>query len=236
MIEIAIRIRGQLLVSCQAASGGPLDHPWMIAALARAAVIGGAGAVRVAGASNIRAVRKAVDVPVIGLVKRRTRKSAVYITPTVDDALRVADAGADIVAIDATLRGRPDGSTAAETITRLRRQGVVVLADVDSVAAAAAAVEAGADFVATTLAGYTAARVAIGPDVELVARIVATVDCPVIAEGRYRSGSQIRAAFRAGAHAVVVGDAITNPAGITARLVAATPSPSQGASSGEPDP
>ena len=211
--DVIERLRGQLIVSCQAAGGGPLDEPAIIAALARAAVLGGAGGVRIAGASHIRAVRNALDVPIIGLVKRPTTDSAVYITPTAADGMRVAAAGADIVAIDATSRPRPNGETVVEIIAQLCGRGVLVLADVDSVVAAVAAVDAGAHAVATTLAGYTSGRPSTRPDIALVAAIASTVSCPVVAEGRYRSLAHVRAAFHAGAYAVVVGDAITNPAG-----------------------
>jgi N-acylglucosamine-6-phosphate 2-epimerase len=234
--DVLERLRGRLIVSCQAAGGGPLDEPGIIAALARAAVIGGAAGVRIAGTSHIRAVRKALDVPIIGLVKRRTAGSAVYITPTAADGMRVAAAGADIVAIDATLRSRPNAETVAEIIAQLCGQGVAVLADVDSVAAATAALEAGAHAVATTLAGYTSGRPVARPDIALVAAIALSVPCPVVAEGRYRSSVHVRAAFAAGAYAVVVGDAITNPAGITARLVAATPASGRRGTSEDADP
>lgn len=191
--------------------------------MARAAELGGAGAVRVSGTRNIEAARKTVSVPIVGLVKRRTPDSPVYITPSVVDATSVRDAGADLVAIDATARLRPDGLSAIEFIVTLKSLGLVVVADIDVLPAALAAAEAGADLLATTLAGYTAGRRVTRPDVRLIARVSSATDCPVIAEGRYRSPSDVRAAFRSGAHAVVVGDAITNPIGITERLVAATP-------------
>jgi N-acylglucosamine-6-phosphate 2-epimerase len=221
--DLADLLDGRLIVSCQASAGSPLDRPGTIAALAESAVLGGAAAVRINGLANIRAVRRRVDVPIIGLVKRPTRRSPVYITPTVDDGRRIADAGADIVAVDATSRPRPDGRTADETIGSLGVLGFVVMADVDEVEAALAAERAGARFIATTLAGYTTRRRPVRPDVELVARTSMRVRVPVIAEGRYTTPAQVRAAFRAGAHAVVIGNAITNPTSITARFVAVTP-------------
>ena len=100
--------------------------------------------------------------------------------------------------------------------------GVMVMADVDSLDAGVAARDAGADVVATTLSGYTGAAVPDEPDVELVARLVEALDCPVIAEGRYWTPEDVLAAFDAGAHAVVIGTAITNPLAITRRFVAVT--------------
>ena len=229
------RLRGRLVVSCQAPRGGPLDKPSFIAALASSAVIGGAGAVRISGLANIRAVRRAVDVPLIGLVKRPTDHSPVYITPTIDDAVRVADAGADLVALDATDRTRPDGRSAQEAVAVLVAMGLVVVADVDDLESGVAAGDAGARFVATTLAGYTTRRVPARPDVDLVAELAVRTGRPVIAEGRYRSLGQVRAAFRAGAHAVVIGNAITNPTAMTARFVAATPGSARLVTPSEPD-
>jgi N-acylglucosamine-6-phosphate 2-epimerase len=217
-------LRGSLIVSCQAPPGSPLDDPRIIAALAEAAALGGAGGIRVNGPLHVQAVKAVVDVPVIGLLKRRVDGSPVYITPTLEDALEVADAGADIVAIDATLRPRPDGRTTADIVARLHDQGAGVIADIDSLEAAIAAAETGADFVASTLAGYTDGSVPTGPAVDLVAAMARTIRTPVIAEGRYQTPEDVEAAFRAGAFAVVVGAAITNPTAITRRLASAAPS------------
>jgi N-acylglucosamine-6-phosphate 2-epimerase len=225
MTEAALhdQLRGRLVVSCQARKGSPLSRPSIIAALARAAELGGACGVRVCGAAEIRAVRRAVQIPIIGLLKRSSPKSSVYITPTLADALAVINAGADLVALDATSRPRPDGGSLTDLLEQIKRMGGVAVADVDSVAAAIAAAAAGADYIATTLSGYTSPHPATEPDIELVADITAHTNLPVIAEGRYRELNQIRAAFDAGAHAVVVGNAITDPIGITERLVMATP-------------
>jgi N-acylglucosamine-6-phosphate 2-epimerase len=221
-------LAGRLIVSCQAHPGTPLDSPLMIAALAKSAELGGAGGVRVCGTAEIRAVRRAVDLPIIGLIKRRRPGVSVYITPTFDDALAVARAGADFVAVDATLRPRPDGAGLEDLLRRLRIDGIRVVADVDTVDAGAVAAAAGADAIATTLAGHTSPVASDGPDVELVRAIASSLDRPVLAEGRYSEPNEIRSAFEAGAYAVVVGTAITDPIALTARLVAATPGHAQG--------
>ncbi len=95
------------------------------------------------------------------------------------------------------------------------------MADVDCLQAGVMAARAGADLVATTLSGYTGIETPDLPDIELVAGLVREVSCPVVAEGRYWSPQEVRLAFAAGAHAVVVGTAITNPMAITRRLVEA---------------
>jgi N-acylglucosamine-6-phosphate 2-epimerase len=210
-------LRGGLVVSVQAAPGTPLAAADHIAALARAAALGGAAAIR---AQDVRAVKEAVQLPVIGLRKRRVEGSEVYITPSAAEARAVAAAGADIVAVDATLRPRPDGVDLSSLVSELT---VPVLADVDSLEAGVAAREAGAAAVATTLAGYTGQNTPPAePDIDLVAALAAELDCPVFAEGRIATPDQARAAFDAGAFAVVVGTAITDPVGLTRGFVAAS--------------
>jgi N-acylglucosamine-6-phosphate 2-epimerase len=215
------RLRGGLVVSCQAPPGDPLHGPAVMAAMARAAVLGGAAGIRANGPADVAAVRQAVDCPVVGLWKEGAE--GVYITPTVGHARAVAEAGAEIVAIDATGRPRPDRSTVPELVQGLRRtHRRLVMADVSTLEEGAAAAAAGADLVATTLAGYTPySRRRPGPDLELVAALAARLDVPVVAEGRIGTPQEARAALDAGAWAVVVGAAITRPQRITERFVAA---------------
>ena len=214
------RMRGGLVVSVQAPPGSPLARPETMSAIARAAELGGAVGIRAEGPADIRAIRDAVGVPVIGLVKRDLPGSPVRITPSLDDARAVAGAGADVVAVDATLRTRPDGMTTHDFLTALAAElEPPLLADVDSLDAGVAARAAGADAVATTLAGYTGdGPTPDRPDLGLVGQLVEALDCPVLAEGRYSSPDDVRAALAAGAFAVVVGAAITDPTELTRRL------------------
>lgn len=218
-------LRRGLIVSCQAADDSPLHAPATMALFAQAAAVGGAVAIRANGPADVRAIRRVLDLPIIGLWKRPIRGYAVYITPRASDAGAVARAGADLVAIDATLRARPGGRTAGELIRWIDAEvGAPVVADVDSVEAGRAADLAGASFVATTLSGYTGGRterVPTGPDLELVRALADACACPVIAEGRYRTADEVAAAFAAGAYAVCVGAAITDPIELTRRLAAA---------------
>ena len=208
------------MVSCQARADNPL-HGHMVA-MARAAVAGGAGGIRANGAADVAAIRAAVGVPVIGLAKRFDAAFAVYITPGFADAASVREA--DIVAVDATARAR-DGEAASVLIGRIRAElGREVLADVAGLDEALAAERAGATYVASTLAGYTDARAMTeGPDFALLAELVARCRGPVVAEGRFETPSQVARAFAMGAHAVVVGTAITNPREITRKFVRACP-------------
>ncbi|MGM7680336.1 N-acetylmannosamine-6-phosphate 2-epimerase [Microbacterium sp. A94] len=207
-------LAGALIVSCQAYPGEPMRNPATMAQIARAAVIGGAAGIRLQGVDDISAASD-LEVPIIGLWK--DGDDAVFITPTLQHALAVVDAGADVVAIDGTRRPRPDGLTLAETIAGVRaRSDVLVMADCGSVDDALAAEAAGADILGTTLAGYTGERPkSAGPDLDLIAQIVERCTKPVIVEGRVRVPADVTAARDAGAWAVCVGTAITHPSTIT---------------------
>jgi N-acylglucosamine-6-phosphate 2-epimerase len=216
-------LEGGLVVSAQAPEGSPLRETSHMVAMARAAEAGGAVGIRAEGGPDIAAIRAALTLPIIGLRKRRVPASEVYITPELADAHETAAAGADILAVDATLRPRPGGLSSGDFIAAVARElSQPVLADVDSIEAGVAAREAGAAAVATTLAGYTGpAPPPAEPELELVARLAAELDCPVLAEGRYGSPDLARAALEAGAFAVVVGAAITDPLALTRRFAAA---------------
>lgn len=220
--ELLARTAGRLVVSCQAYPGEPMRIPAVMAAVAQAVVEGGAAAVRVQGLEDVRATADAVDVPVIGLWK--DGDEGVYITPTLRHARAVAEAGADVVAVDATLRPRPDGSSVPDLVRLLHEEcGVLVMADCDDLASAVAAAEAGADVIGTTLAGYTDARARTeGPDLELLRAVVRELpDHAVAAEGRIHTHAHARAALEAGAHTVCVGTAITHPTSLTRWFVEA---------------
>ena len=214
------RIRHGLVVSCQARPGEPLHGPTHMAAMALAVLEGGAVGLRLNGVDDVRAVRAVTDVPLIGLWK--DGDSGVYITPTLEHAIAVAEAGADVVALDGTARPRPDGLDLATTIAAVHdRTGRAVMADVSTLEEGVAAAAAGADVVGTTLAGYTDARPRTeGPDLALVAELSAALDVPVVAEGRIGTPEEAAEALRLGAHAVVVGGAITRPSSITRRFAA----------------
>ena len=213
----------RLIVSCQAADG-PLRHTPTMVRMAAAAASGGAVAIRcggVGGVPDIRAIVDAVDVPVIGLTKTDDRD--VYITPTVADAIAVVEAGASVVACDATGRRRPDGSRLSDTISAVHGCGRLVMADVSTLDEGLAALASGADIVGTTLAGYTdRSPAADGPDLGVVAALrAAAPDAVLIAEGRIRTPQLAADALVAGATAVVVGAAITDARWIAAAFAAA---------------
>ncbi len=215
------QVRGQLIVSCQALAHEPLYGAEFMARMAMAALQGGAVGIRANSPVDIAAIRKVVTLPIVGLFKDEIAGYPVYITPTLRHALAVAEAGADVIAIDATARSRPEPGTLADFIERIHVQtGLPVLADISTVAEGVAAVNAGADIVSTTMSGYTAeSPTQRDPDLELVANLSRAIGVPVLAEGRYRTPQQASDALAVGALAVVVGGAITRPQEITKHFV-----------------
>lgn len=192
--------------------------------MARAAEAGGARGIRANGADDIKAIRAVTALPIIGIAKVWDDRFPVYITPGFAQAAEIAAAGADIVGLDATARPR-DGEAVERLIGRIRGElGREVFADIATLEEGRAAHAAGATYIATTLSGYTeetASRKAEGPDLELLSALVAQIPAPIVAEGRFDTPDLVAEAFRRGAHAVVVGTAITNPREITRKFVQA---------------
>ncbi len=215
------RLRGGLIVSVQAYADSVLDTPETIALLARCAVQNGAAGVRIESAARIAAVRAAVDVPIVGIVKRSHPGFEPYITSTPGEIAEAATAGADIVAFDATGRARPGGTSVADLIGAAHGHGLLAMADCALETEARAAAAAGADIVATTLAGYTPATRGLPlPALELTAALAA-IHPFAVCEGGIATPGDARAAFAAGAAAVVVGTAITNIDELVRRFAAA---------------
>ena len=214
------RLRGRLVVSVQAAAGSALDDASVIAAMAAAALEGGAAGLRVQGVANLRAVRARVgsQVPLIGLIKRSYAGFEPYITPTPADVRHVVESGADIVAFDATGSPHPDGATPASLVDEIHRGGALAMADCAAADDGIRSAGAGADIIATTLCGYTAAtRGAPLPGLPLLAQW-RELDVFRVCEGGLHSPQSAAAALEAGAHAVVVGTAITAVPWLTGRF------------------
>ncbi|HEU4743057.1 MAG TPA: N-acetylmannosamine-6-phosphate 2-epimerase [Meiothermus sp.] len=220
------KLQHKLIVSCQARADNPLHGPGFMAAMAKAAEKGGAGGIRANGAEDIRAIRAVTYLPIIGIDKGLDPQGNTLITPNLESARRIVEAGADLVALSCAFYQRPDLPELHTLIREIQDElGVPVMADCSTLEEGLWAAEAGADLVASTLSGYTPATGGLseGPDLELVAELARQTEVPVIAEGRIWTPQEARAAFEAGAYAVVVGTAITNPTEITRRFVGALP-------------
>lgn len=223
------RLRGGLIVSCQPVPGGPFDDPASVVRFALAAQAAGARGLRIEGAANVAAVTAVSSLPVIGLVKRDLADTPIRITPWIEDIKALSEAGATIIAFDATDRPRPVAvQTLVHEVHALNR---IAMADIATISEVRNAIALGVDIIGTTMSGYTHAGLPPRmPDINLV-RESCALGAPVFAEGRYNEPRLAAAAMRAGATAVVVGSAITRPEHITQWFVdavtveAASPKP-----------
>lgn len=222
--DIFARIRGGLIVSCQALPQEPLYGSAIMAKMALAAYQAGAKGIRANTVADIAAIRQEVPLPVIGLIKKTYPGSDVFITPTGEEVAALISAGVDIIAMDATGRTRPGGQSLADTLREAKalHPGQVFMADCSNFEEAQAAEAIGFDCVGTTLAGYTPYTMERAlPDIALVHALVKALRIPVIAEGGIHTPAQLREAMDAGAWCAVVGGAITRPLEIARRFIEA---------------
>lgn len=219
------QLKNGLIISCQPRVNSVLDHPRFVAALAATAEEQGAVAVRIRGTGNIRAVRRAVNIPVVGIEKINDPDSEVYITPTIESVRRVYRAGAQIIALDATERPRPRQQSLAHIIEIAKTNfDALIMADVATLQQGVEAASLGVHMVGTTLCGYTKeTRHCTGPAFDLARQLVREIDIPVILEGRVHEPADVRKAFDVGVHAVVVGTAITDVEWLARQYVQACP-------------
>ncbi len=194
-----------LVVSCQPVTGGPLDHDDMVVAMARAAEVGGARALRIEGVRRVAKVKGAVKIPVIGIVKRADQP-LVYITPFLEDIQALAKAGADIVAFDAT--DRPRLVSVSELIRYGKSLGLTLMSDCSNLKEAEMAANLDCDIMGSTLSGYVGGPIPQEPDFELIMQM-AKSGMRVMAEGRIYRPEQVKQALDMGAWAVTVGTALT---------------------------
>ena len=204
-------LRNGLIVSCQAAPGSPLVNRGLMSYMAEAAEAGGAVAIRAEGLRDISEIRKAVSIPIVGLIKFKSENTPVVITPLLEHVYQLLEAGVDLIAVDATMRKRFDGALGNDFVAQAKAIGAQVIADIDDLDSAIAAEKSGAVAVCTTLSGYTNGPVPEFPDIDLVKSCSSHCFVPVIAEGRFNSPELVKQAFDLGAWSVCVGSAITDP-------------------------
>lgn len=225
------KIEGGIVVSCYTNFdyNSEFNEPEAVRALVKSVEAGGAKGVRI-NLCHVRTTLNAVRVPVIGIEKKYDTNGQMRITPTLEEVRQLAEAGAKTIAIDATTRPRWDDLTLAEFTAEIKNSyGLCVIGDISTFEEAELAQKAGVDAVGTTLSGYTEysedniktlGTIPAGePNIDLVRRIYAGLSVPIIAEGRFWQPAQIKDAFAAGAHAVVVGTAISNVRKITEAFV-----------------
>ncbi len=222
-MNIIEQIKNQVIISVQAMPEEPLYKEECITAMMQSVINGGAKALRLAGARDVKNAKRLFNVPVIGLTKPdklpENWREIVYITPALKDVKELIEAGADIIAMDATQRPRPK-ETLEEIIKYIKSHNKLAMADISNFDEAKKAFELGFDIISTTLSGYTqnSKQNMAAPDFELLEKIAKNLDCPVILEGRIWEPYEVDKAFELGAHSVVIGSAITRPQLITKRF------------------
>lgn len=224
-MNIINRLKGKVVVSCQAMPSEPLYLEKCMVAMMKSVVKGGAGGLRVAGARDVKNAKHLFDVPIIGLTKPDIIPSnwqeIVYITPTLKEVIELVEAGADIIAFDGTMRERPNGAKLEKLIKYVKINNRVSMADISTLEEGINAAKLGANMLSTTLSGYTqfSQNRGEGPDFELLKQLVDNTNIPVVLEGRIWEPEEVDKAFELGAHCVVIGSAITRPQLITKRFV-----------------
>lgn len=217
--DVLEKIKGKLIVSCQARVGWP-----MYGADIMAAEQGGAAGIRATGVDNITRIREKVHLPIIGINKQFSDEYEVYITPTYQSAADILETGAEIIALDATPRRRPGGETPEEILRQIREHypDALVMGEISTLEEAERIIPMGFDLISTTLSGYTRESQEVkAVNLDLIRQIHAITDIPIIAEGKIRCEQEAVEALKAGAHAVVVGTSITRPEIITERYAEA---------------
>lgn len=216
------QIRGGLIVSCQALEDEPLHSSFIMGRMAYAAALGGAVGIRANSVEDILEIKKTVQLPIIGIIKKDYPDCKTRITPTMQEVDALVEVGVEIIAMDATSRPRPDGRTIAQLFPEIRKKypEQLFMADCATFEDALQAEKLGFDFAGTTLNGYTdETRQIPPPNFELMAKLAQTLSIPVIAEGGIFSPEQLRKAMDQGVLACVVGSAITRPMKITQHYV-----------------
>lgn len=219
------RLRGGLVVSCQALPDEPLHSSFIMSRMAYAAFLGGAVGIRANTVTDITEIRKTVDLPIIGIIKQVYEDHPdVYITPTMAEVDALVECGVEIIALDATRRVRPGGRSLAEFFAEVRAKypDQLFMADCADFEDGMAAAAMGFDLIGTTMASYTPYTVGCDlPPYGMIAALVRECGKPVVAEGNIGTTAQLREAMDLGVLTVVVGGAITRPMQITQKFVAA---------------
>ncbi|ORM65494.1 N-acetylmannosamine-6-phosphate 2-epimerase [Pantoea rodasii] len=217
-------IQGKLVVSCQALEDEPLHSPYIMSRMALAAMQGGAAAIRANSLVDVQQIKQTVDLPIIAIIKRDYPGSDVYITATLKEVDELMAASPAMIALDATQHQRPGEMQLPQLVAAIRQRypQLLLMADIATLDEAQQAAALGFDCVGTTLHGYTTeTQGAYLPanDFHFLREVLATVKVPVIAEGNVETPEMAAQCLKLGAHAVVVGGAITRPQQITQRFV-----------------
>lgn len=214
------KLRGKLIVSCQALEDEPLHSSFIMGRMALAAKKGGAQGIRAQGVQDILEIEKVVDLPIIGIIKRFYDDSEIYITPTKKEIDELLKTNCFMIALDATFRKRPNNEKLEDLVEYIHLNNRLAMADCSTYEEIMNAQNIGFDVVSTTLCGYTDYSVHVdGPNINLIKKCVENLNIPLIAEGKIHYPYQLKEVMDAGAYCAVVGGAITRPQEITSRFV-----------------
>lgn len=216
------KIKGKLVVSCQALADEPLHSSFIMGRMALAAKQGGAAGIRAQSKEDIDEIIRVAGLPVIGIVKRNYVDSEIYITPTKKEIEELLETKCEMIALDATLRRRPNGEQLEDLVRYAKDHGRLVMADCSTYDEAVHAEKIGFDCISTTLCGYTPYSENLpGPNLPLIEKLSADLHIPVLAEGKINTPEDLKAVFKSGAYSAIVGGAITRPQNITAKFAEA---------------
>lgn len=219
-------LKGKLIVSCQALDDEPLHSSFIMGRMAAAAKQGGASGIRANSVEDIKEIKKTVDLPVVGIIKKSFADSSVFITPTINEVNELIGIGAEIISTDATNRIRPGNINLDDFFTQIKNKypNQLLFADCSTVDEILHADELGFDFVSSTLVGYTeytsGTKIETN-DFELLRTVLPRVKAKVIAEGNINTPEKAKRVMELGCYGVVVGSAITRPQLITKKFVEA---------------
>lgn len=220
--NVISKLKGKLIVSCQAEGDSPFNSPEGVTMFAKAAILGGASAIRSEGIEKTKMIIEQINVPVIGLIKSKFEDGSVRITGTFKDVENLISIGTHIIAIDGTFRIR-ENLSGPDFIKQVKtKYKCLIMADIAMEDEAIACAEAGTDLISTTLNGYTPETIKDkihSPNFELVKSLVNKIKIPVVAEGRINTPEAAKKMIELGAYSVVVGTAITRPHIITSWFV-----------------
>lgn len=218
--------KGQLVVSCQALEHEPLHSSFIMSRMAKAAEEGGAKGIRANSVADIAAIKKEVDLPVIGIIKRDYPGAEAFITATMKEIDELMTVKPEIIAVDATSSSRPDGETLATFFATIKEKypEQKLMADCSTLEEMLYADELGFDYIGTTLVGYTKQSKGMKieeEDFALFKEALKIIQHPIIAEGNIDTPEKVKRVLELGVYSVVVGSAITRPQLITKKFVEA---------------
>lgn len=214
------KIKGKLVVSCQALEDEPLHSSFIMSKMALAAAQGGASGIRAQSKADIIEIMNTVDLPVIGIVKRNYEDSEIYITPTKKEVDELLETKCQMIALDATTRKRPNDEKLEDLVDYIHANNRLAMADCSTFEECLYAEKIGFDCISTTLCGYTSySKLIDGPNFELLEKLVKECHVPVLAEGKINTPEDLKKVYEIGVFSAVVGGAITRPQEITKRFV-----------------